>query len=181
MHSDRIDQSHNNQIDWKVAALDGLGLILFFVPGVVAFAVDFYTGAIYLPPGSKGDYAKSDPVSDDPATEISHQSPVGSQPVTNASYPLSQPAVERQQLPPGRDFGAIDLERLEVPREELEIERIEQVVTSHVGRPVSLETPTVRVSRLMRLDRFAHQCHRHRQDSAFGHKLRAFLDGFQRA
>ena len=30
--------------------LDGLGLLLFFIPGVVAFAVDFATGAIYLPP-----------------------------------------------------------------------------------------------------------------------------------
>ena len=37
-------------IDWKVVALDGLGLLLFFVPGVVAFAVDFSSGAIYLPP-----------------------------------------------------------------------------------------------------------------------------------
>ena len=29
-----------------------LGLLLFVVPGVVAFAVDFGTGAIYLPSGS---------------------------------------------------------------------------------------------------------------------------------
>src|SRR5436305_11913731 len=33
-----------------VVVLDGLGLLLFLVPGVVAFAVDFATGAIYLPP-----------------------------------------------------------------------------------------------------------------------------------
>ncbi len=38
------------QIDWKVVALDGLGLLLFFIPGVIAFAVDITTGAIYLPP-----------------------------------------------------------------------------------------------------------------------------------
>lgn len=31
-------------------ALDTLGLLLFFIPGVIAFAVDFTTGAIYLPP-----------------------------------------------------------------------------------------------------------------------------------
>lgn len=49
LHPGRKSAPHSNQIDWKVAALDGLGLILFFVPGVVAFAVDFYTGAIYLP------------------------------------------------------------------------------------------------------------------------------------
>jgi hypothetical protein len=38
-------------LDTGVILLDGLGLLLFFVPGVIAFAVDFATGAIYLPPG----------------------------------------------------------------------------------------------------------------------------------
>lgn len=37
------------QLDWGVVLLDGIGLLLFFVPGVIAFAVDFATGAIYLP------------------------------------------------------------------------------------------------------------------------------------
>lgn len=36
--------------DWKVVALDAVGLLFFFVPGVVAFAVDFSNGTIYLPP-----------------------------------------------------------------------------------------------------------------------------------
>jgi len=40
------------KIDVGVALLDGLGLLLFVVPGVVAFVVDFSTGAIYLPPES---------------------------------------------------------------------------------------------------------------------------------
>ena len=31
--------------------LDGIGLLLFIIPGVIAFAVDFSTGAIYLPGG----------------------------------------------------------------------------------------------------------------------------------
>lgn len=39
------------QIDVGVAALNAVGLVLFFVPGVVAFGVDFITGAIYLPSG----------------------------------------------------------------------------------------------------------------------------------
>jgi hypothetical protein len=38
------------KIDAGVAVLDGIGLIFFLVPGVIAFAVDFATGAIYLPP-----------------------------------------------------------------------------------------------------------------------------------
>lgn len=41
-------------LDWKVVALDAVGLILFFVPGVIAFAVDFSNGTIYLPPDYHG-------------------------------------------------------------------------------------------------------------------------------
>ncbi len=37
------------EIDPGVAVLNGIGLLLYVVPGVVAFAVDFATGAIYLP------------------------------------------------------------------------------------------------------------------------------------
>ncbi len=37
-------------LDWKVVALDTLGLLFFFIPGVIAFAVDFNNGTIYLPP-----------------------------------------------------------------------------------------------------------------------------------
>ncbi|MBC8114812.1 MAG: hypothetical protein H7062_10570, partial [Candidatus Saccharimonas sp.] len=38
------------QLDPKVVALDAVGLLLFFIPGVIAFAVDFNNGTIYLPP-----------------------------------------------------------------------------------------------------------------------------------
>lgn len=43
------------KIDTQVAILDGLGLLLFIVPGVIAFAVDFATGAIYLPGGKRSE------------------------------------------------------------------------------------------------------------------------------
>jgi hypothetical protein len=39
------------RIDPAVAIFDGLGCLLFLVPGLIAFAIDFGTGAIYLPPG----------------------------------------------------------------------------------------------------------------------------------
>ena len=39
------------RIDPTVVIMDGILLLFFFVPGVIAFAVDFATGAIYLPPG----------------------------------------------------------------------------------------------------------------------------------
>ncbi|MDX1451784.1 MAG: polyribonucleotide nucleotidyltransferase [Oleiphilaceae bacterium] len=43
------------RIDIGVALLDALGLFLFFIPGVIAFAVDFTNGTIYLPSGSTVD------------------------------------------------------------------------------------------------------------------------------
>lgn len=36
-------------IDVGVALLDGIGLLLFIIPGVIAYAVDFSNGTIYLP------------------------------------------------------------------------------------------------------------------------------------
>lgn len=39
------------RIDPAVAVLDGIGVLLFIIPGLVAFAVDFHQGTIYLPPG----------------------------------------------------------------------------------------------------------------------------------
>lgn len=43
----------SGQIDPGVAILDAAGLIVFLVPGLVAFGVDFVTGCIYLPGGGK--------------------------------------------------------------------------------------------------------------------------------
>lgn len=48
------------QLDWGVVLLDGLCLLLFVVPGVVAFAVDFGSGAIYLPSGAVEGYSGAD-------------------------------------------------------------------------------------------------------------------------
>src|SRR3954452_12705626 len=49
LYPERRYQPHGD-VDLKVVAMDTLGLLLFFIPGVIAFAVDFTTGAIYLPP-----------------------------------------------------------------------------------------------------------------------------------
>lgn len=45
------------KLDTAVVILDGLGLLLFLIPGIVAFAVDFGSGAIYLPGGRRADAA----------------------------------------------------------------------------------------------------------------------------
>jgi hypothetical protein len=41
------------KIDTQIAILDGLGLLLYIIPGLIAYAVDFSSGAIYLPGGKK--------------------------------------------------------------------------------------------------------------------------------
>jgi hypothetical protein len=38
-------------IDVGVAVLDGIGLFFFLIPGIIAYAVDFSNGTIYLPGG----------------------------------------------------------------------------------------------------------------------------------
>jgi hypothetical protein len=54
LHPERVGQPRCGRIDPAIAVLDGVGLLLFVVPGAIAFAVDFYTGAIFLPPGYAG-------------------------------------------------------------------------------------------------------------------------------
>ncbi|MDH3808256.1 MAG: hypothetical protein OES29_06465, partial [Desulfuromonadales bacterium] len=39
----------SGKIDVGVAVLDGIGLLFFIIPGVIAYAVDFSNGTIYLP------------------------------------------------------------------------------------------------------------------------------------
>lgn len=48
MHPTRRGQT-GGEIDWTVFALDAIGLVFFIIPGLIAFAVDFGAGTIYLP------------------------------------------------------------------------------------------------------------------------------------
>lgn len=41
----------SGELDSGLVVLNSLGFLLYIVPGVIAFAVDFATGAIYLPDG----------------------------------------------------------------------------------------------------------------------------------
>lgn len=50
MYPERRGQAAG-KIDPQIAILNGIGLLFFLVPGVVAFAVDFSNGTIYLPAG----------------------------------------------------------------------------------------------------------------------------------
>ena len=49
----------SGKIDAGVAILDGSGVLFFIIPGVIAFAVDFYNGTIYLPGTSSGQDVKT--------------------------------------------------------------------------------------------------------------------------
>jgi hypothetical protein len=48
------------RIDPVVVALNAVGILFYLIPGLIAFAIDFTTGAIYLPGGS---HAQLDPQS----------------------------------------------------------------------------------------------------------------------
>lgn len=50
LHPKRVGQTQGN-IDPAILVLDAAGLLIGILPGVVAFAVDITTGAIYLSPG----------------------------------------------------------------------------------------------------------------------------------
>lgn len=50
LHPERKGQ-RGGQIDPAIALFDAIGLLFFFIPGVIAFAVDFSNGTIYLPGG----------------------------------------------------------------------------------------------------------------------------------
>ena len=68
LHPERRGQPPGGGLDWGIVALDGIGLLLFFIPGVIAFAVDFATGAIFLPPPGYGDAGR--PANDEPLVEV---------------------------------------------------------------------------------------------------------------
>jgi hypothetical protein len=109
LYPERVGQPHCGPLDWKVVALDTIGLLLFFIPGVIAFVVDFYNGTIYLPP----------------------------------SYPCTtgRAMIETRKLV-----------SVNVPKDELNRERIEQVVSQHVAKNVRLDDGTYRTKQLTHLD-----------------------------
>lgn len=60
------------ELDPAVVVLDAVGLLFFLIPGIVAFAVDFDTGCIYL--GGKGHkYAYNEKIQLDRNKDISQQ------------------------------------------------------------------------------------------------------------
>jgi len=145
LHKERINAPQSRDLDWKIVALNGLGLALFFIPGVIAFVVDFYTGAIYLPP-KRTAYKPID-------RELA--------PETNANSAHLNSNARWQKL--------------DVPPAELNLRRIETVLAERCRHPVSLESAQTRVSRLQDLADYPRQVERHRREKSFGQSLRAFF------
>ncbi|PIQ81537.1 MAG: hypothetical protein COV76_08165 [Candidatus Omnitrophica bacterium CG11_big_fil_rev_8_21_14_0_20_64_10] len=52
LHPERRGQ-RGGRLDIGIVALDAIGLVFFLIPGIIAFAVDFHEGTIYLPPGAR--------------------------------------------------------------------------------------------------------------------------------
>jgi hypothetical protein len=174
LHSERHGQPHSNQIDWKIAALDGLGLILFFVPGVIAFAVDFSTGAIYLPTESSYPGYGANP----------QQPPTGSQPNLPPQYPTPAGPTAAASAAPRHlqvTWQELGLTRVVIPREELQQQRIEQVATNHTGQRISLDDSQSRLSVLPSIERFDAQASRHRSDRTFGLAVQSFFERLKQA
>lgn len=49
IYPDRVNQKARGDLDPLILGLDAVGLFFFLIPGIIAFAVDFGTGAIYYP------------------------------------------------------------------------------------------------------------------------------------
>lgn len=165
IHGERRGRPHSDQLDWSIVLLDGLGLLCFFIPGVVAFVVDFSTGAIYLP---------AEPSF--PVYQIEPQQPPATIPPPPQQSAIFSPAMTSSVAQNDSRWQHLGLKRILVPRDQLRQDRIEQTVTHYVGRQVSLDDSQARVSRLPNLERFGEQANRHRSDRNFGVAVRSFFE-----
>ena len=109
----------SGRLDPTVAILDGIGVFFFVIPGLIAFAVDFSTGAIYLPGGSSHIY----PTSAGPQSlVVFHEDPNN----------LNQGRIE--QVVNSHTGLSIDLDRTDVRISELEYEgKISSEVAKAIG------------------------------------------------
>lgn len=149
LHSERLNQPHSRDLDWKIVALNGLGLIFFFIPGVIAFVVDFHTGAIYLPPDG-----------------YSNKQPPEATSVADADLPPEADPAEAAGEPPVDDRVA--LRKVAVVSDDLTIAAIERELTGVVGTPVMLAEASSRTTPLSDLDDFQFAQQRHEADHASG-------------
>ncbi|HBJ39094.1 MAG TPA: hypothetical protein DDZ51_30980 [Planctomycetaceae bacterium] len=165
MHPERRHQQHNNRLDWRVVALNGLGLLLFFIPGVIAFAVDFYTGAIYLPAGHGHASTGGGPTS---------RPQESSQASASLAFDFEMPVMITPFGPPQSSVTKFGLRKITISPDEMRLQTIEQIVSAHVGHSVSLDENS-RVSELSQIEDFDAQMRQHQSNHRFGQSLRTLL------
>ncbi len=61
LYPERRGQKPYGRVDPAIAVLDALGLVLFVLPGVIAFAVDITNGTLYFPAGHRRSSASTKP------------------------------------------------------------------------------------------------------------------------
>jgi hypothetical protein len=138
IHPERWGQARTGPLDPSIVVLDGLGVLLFVIPGVVAFVVDFATGAIYLPGPA---YYPGPPAGAYP--------PPGGYPLPGA-YPAPM-------APPGSPPAApVPLTRIDNDPTTLNKEKIQAIVRAQTGRDIDLDGPQVHVQRAQTVEEASH-------------------------
>jgi hypothetical protein len=126
MHPERVGQSRRGNIDWTVVGLDAIGLCFFFIPGIIAFAVDFGNGAMFFPAGP-----------DAPATATGPTPQIQPANTTQASTE-ARPELRSVPLPPG----------------ELTLWDLAQIASRETGRRIELEQGKYQTEPMESLDDF---------------------------
>ncbi len=120
IHPERRGQS-GGRIDPAIAILDGVGLLLFIIPGLIAYAVDFSTGAIYLPSSQ----SSKAPDSADDATEGDRQKVVYVNPETLDAKTIER--IIRQETGVSVDIDEDDVEAYRYEGRGILLEEMAQV------------------------------------------------------
>jgi len=108
MYPERRGQ-RGGDIDVGVAILDGIGLIFFIIPGVIAYAVDFSNGTIYFPHGHHHHASRLqdlDKVSFDPKGDVKAQIEAALRERTGIAAGLDRAGVRVVELTSRRDMLA---------------------------------------------------------------------------
>jgi hypothetical protein len=150
IHPERWGQPRTGPLDPSIVILDGIGVLLFVVPGVVAFIVDFSTGAIYLPgPG----YMPAPPRAIYPPPAYPGPAyPPGAYPPASAYPPpggYGGPAAPSATSPPP---PPVPMTRIDIDPTLLNKAKIEEVVRAQTGREIDLDGTDVGVEHVPSVD-----------------------------
>jgi hypothetical protein len=140
IHPERWGQPRTGPLDPSIVVLDGLGVLLFVIPGIVAFVVDFSTGAIYLPGPA---YYPVPPGAYPPPRCYP---PPGAYPPPGV-YPV--PAAPPGSGPPP---PPVPLTRIENDPATLNKDKIQAIVRAQTGREIDLDAPEVGVERVQNVE-----------------------------